>query len=1792
MRLLLWITALVLASAAPASAGPVAGLVAAVFAGVTVKAVALFALRLFAGVGLSILQQRRARRGRNAAFGLQVTATTRGELESETSIIGLYATKGHLIYHNSHGPNNKYYQTVIELGGLPGAGFNRVMVDGVYSELGEEEHPDYGFPLIAKRDQSIDYAWIKVYDGTQTAADPTLVAKYAEDPETPWTEAHIGRGIPYAILTMEVSSKVWPNGAPEQRYEARGIPFYDLRRDSTAGGTGPHRWDDPTTWEPTRNPVVKIYNILRGLRLYDGSVWGGEAEAEDLPGWNWVPAMNACDADLGGRPKYEAGYEIRFAEDTPHDVIGELQAACNAQMTEFGGFFYIQVDAPDIPVAVITDDDLLVTDAATKDPFPELLEIYNRVTAKYVSPGALWNGVPLDQIRNAAWEAEDGIARNFEMDLPAVFNPGQAGQLAQSALKDHRRWRRHTWPLPPDYAGLRPLNTVAVTSAWNDYTDKLFEVTEIVLDLHRLTVVASLREREPEDFEPDTTLEIPDRSSILPRPVPTDAGLPFFNAAARTVTNAEGTRAHAAVDVTWDASGIAETIKGIAIECQKRETEEEVWSGTVLDVERGLATIQPVPPLTDLRVRAKALSDNRRGTWSAWIWVTTDDVRVAAADLADTLTAVVVPSGLAVSSTLVTDGVARVSANWAAVANAVGYEVGITEGGNEIVLSVGNPGWSAQVVPGAALSVRVRAVSAVGNKSGWTAARAVTAPVDTIAPATPSGLAATGVFEGIWLRWTANTEGDLARYEIVERVSTSGPGASTVPTYVTTSPQFISEGLINGETLNYWVRAVDTSGNKSGWTARASATARKTGDVITNEALRGLIDATSFAAGIEPVTIVTALPATKLTETVVFAGKLYRWSGTAYVATVPAGDLTGQLTDAQIAAVSAAKLTGQIQTPQIATGAITDAKIAGLAASKVTGQLADVQIAALSAAKLTGAIASPQIANGAVTDAKIAGIAASKVTGQLTDGQVSSISAAKLTGQITGTQITDSSITTPKIATGAVTASQIAAATITGDKIAANTISAEKITSGTITSAQIAAGTIQASNIAADTITGDKIAAATITSSELATGSVTAVKIAAATITGDKIAGTTITGDKIAANTITAAKIASGTITSAQIAAGTIQASNIAADTITGDKIAASAITSSEIATGAITAVKIASATITGDKIAAGTITANNIAAATVTAAKIAAGTITGDKISVNTITSALIATGAVQAAQVASGAITAGKLAIGSFTNLNQDEDFTDPSAWTNPTGLTWQASGNSVAWGSTNLARLEGDAGSYVVPVSKFYFELDPEGESLFFEFFARIISGTGMVYADLQLANNPSFSGVSGTDYTFRNVGNVTSTSITKKQGVISVPPGFRYARIRLIKGNNGTTSCFIGGVSARRMNTGKLIVDGTVQARHIDVNDLVVAGLATINAAYVKDANISGTLSAAKLTAGSALAATITVNGTALSTTTTRAADPAARINAATTQIDPGKIVISGATTLADWRKGGDETRIDGGSISANTISANKIAIGSRNVTPIGITFSTNGNVLSWTSGFIRYVGDDGALATQAITGGSTTYSSSWLYIYWTQGSPALSVTGSPTTAFTSEKVVLAQYRGGTNLDQNYGRTIIDGDFIKTGAIDASHIAANTITATEVAANAITTAKINGRAVTDPQTFFENYGGGTKTPATSPNWNNATSFSIVVPDSGSILLIDCHVNWLLNGGTLGASWGLRFLLNGVAFDSMGGSYFQELAPFRRAISVGAGTHTVVLQCQRSSTASFLIQNVHTVATILKR
>jgi predicted phage tail protein len=476
------------------------------------------------------------------------------------------------------------------------------------------------------------------------------------------------------------------------------------------------------------------------------------------------------------------------------------------------------------------------------------------------------------------------------------------------------------------------------------------------------------------------------------------------------------------------------------------------------------------------------------------------------------------------------------------------------------------------------------------------------------------------------------------------------------------------------------------------------AAAKLTGTISASQIADGSVSGTKFASGIEPVTVVSSVPGTKSTNAIFNTadGKLYRWNGSAYVATVPAADLSGTVSDAQIAGLAASKISGQVIASQIADAAVTTAKfaagiepitvVASVPGTKSTNSIFNTTdgkvyrwngtayVTTVSAADISGTLAAAQIAS----------VAASQVTGQLSDTQLAAIGAAKVTGQIVGTQITDGAISTAKLAAGSVTAATIAADTITASQIAANAITSAELAAGAVVAGKIAAGSIQAGDIAAGTITGDKLAANTITASqiaadtitagqiaagaisasELAAGAVTAGKIAAGAVTANEIAANAITAGKIdaaavttakiAAGAVTATEIATGAITAGKIAAGAVTATEIAADTITAAQIAAGAISASELAAGAVTAGKIAANAVTATEIAAGSITTAKIAATAVTANEIAANAITAAKIDAGAVTTAKLAAGAVTANEIAATTITGAKIAAGTITGSN----------------------------------------------------------------------------------------------------------------------------------------------------------------------------------------------------------------------------------------------------------------------------------------------------------------------------------------------------------------------------------------------------------------------------------------------------------------------------------------------------------------------------------------------------------
>ena len=128
-----------------------------------------------------------------------------------------------------------------------------------------------------------------------------------------------------------------------------------------------------------------------------------------------------------------------------------------------------------------------------------------------------------------------------------------------SALKDSRRFRRHTVVLPPEARALGPLDVVAWTSLRNGYEDKLFAI-DLVEDLPTGCVAVALREIDPGDYDfaADDLLPTDDgflgRPPRLPRPID-------FSAEGAEVLDAAGAGRRPAIRLGWNPETRAEGVR-------------------------------------------------------------------------------------------------------------------------------------------------------------------------------------------------------------------------------------------------------------------------------------------------------------------------------------------------------------------------------------------------------------------------------------------------------------------------------------------------------------------------------------------------------------------------------------------------------------------------------------------------------------------------------------------------------------------------------------------------------------------------------------------------------------------------------------------------------------------------------------------------------------------------------------------------------------------------------------------------------------------------------------------------------------------------------------------------------------------------------------------------------------------------------------------------------------------------------------------------------------------------------
>jgi hypothetical protein len=274
----------------------------------------------------------------------------------------------------------------------------------------------------------------------------------------------------------------------------------------------------------------------------------------------------------------------------------------------------------------------------------------------------------------------------------------------------------------------------------------------------------------------------------------------------------------------------------------------------------------------------------------------------------------------------------------------------------------------------------IRCISKAGKPGNFVGPVSAEAGLNAV-PGTVTGLSATPIIGGIRITGTLPTQLDLADVEIWENTVNNVNTATMRDHGLASSYDRI--GLLPTDgTRYYWVRCVNSSGGKGAFAGPVSAIA---GQVQSGNIASGAVQVAAFASGIEPVTIVSAVPGVLSTKTIFNTtdGKLYRWNGSAYVASVAAVDISGQITTTQITdnSISTAKLQANSVTASIiAANAVTASEIAANAVT--AGKIA---AGAVSATEISVSQLSAITANlGSVTAGNITGTANINIIGSAT----------------------------------------------------------------------------------------------------------------------------------------------------------------------------------------------------------------------------------------------------------------------------------------------------------------------------------------------------------------------------------------------------------------------------------------------------------------------------------------------------------------------------------------------------------------------------------------------------------------------------------------------------------------------------------------------------------------------------------------------------------------------------------------------------------------------------------------
>lgn len=787
-----------------------------------------------------------------------------------------------------------------------------------------------------------------------------------------WNSASTFTGCAYYVPFWKLDEEVWESGIP-QRLTAivEGCPLYDPRRDSTRGGSGSHRAGDQNTYafrdgsvEIGRNPALALLTYLLGWRINGKLVWGMGIPAHRIDFDNFRTYANLCEERVatqdGGTVQRYTVDGIFSTTDSHETVISGITATMGScKLTDRGGTYCLVGGYDDTagPKISFTADDLVAPANGSSpyiwNPAPPSRERYNIVRGRFAKPDELYQladwGDPIEQPPLA-----DGIPRTLSLDLGAVSRAETCQRIAkQFLLREYLTPGMFSATFGPKAFAVEIGSVITLSLPAEGWNNKLFRVMEQA-ETHDLFFQMTLREEDPQVYAWDRE-EKPLPASIRPQGYDASATISPANL---TLTSDSYSGANAVnvseVHVSWTPE-LSGRVSGIQIQSRPKGTDAWTEQAAIFDPKLGMFTFTSNAPGITVEVQARFRMSS--AVYSPWVMASvktaevitvtdwenvTDSSGTRPADNATvgattgtnlkdgsgailtdskivtslgtsadtskvngvastTITGKLnaldaggftdttppgVPTGLALSSTLSDAGV-TFNASWTAVtaSDLAGYIIAIKEGsGNYVEFTTTAANYSRSALArNTSYTAKVAAFDKAGNRSGFSAEVAITTARDTVAPGLATGVTAKDItYNGATIELTAPGDNDLAGARV--RLLLNGTVISDNNVNVTANrvSRVQLSGLTKATAYSVTVSTYDTSGNSSAETTAIGFTTA--GGIVVSD----------FAPNVSPIQTVAALPAVSgyTGSTVVYYnGELYRLTNGAWSKSVSGADI-------------------------------------------------------------------------------------------------------------------------------------------------------------------------------------------------------------------------------------------------------------------------------------------------------------------------------------------------------------------------------------------------------------------------------------------------------------------------------------------------------------------------------------------------------------------------------------------------------------------------------------------------------------------------------------------------------------------------------------------------------------------------------------------------------------------------------------------------------------------------------------------------------------------------------------